>query len=111
MNLLSMFRRGSAPLARERLQILLAHERDTLDRPDLLGVLREEILGVISRHVSFDPEKVQITMDRGKTVSTLVVDIEIPNRRHVSGSVPHYNRLLFDAEAATVRSQWTNGLI
>ena len=41
--------------------------------------LREEILAVISRHVSFEPDKVQIKMDRGKSVSTLEVDIEIPN--------------------------------
>ena len=34
---------------------------------------------VISRHVTFEPDRVQIRMDRGKTVSTLEVDIEIPN--------------------------------
>jgi cell division topological specificity factor len=111
MNLLSMFRRGSAPLARERLQILLAHEREAFDQPDLLGVLREEILAVISRHISFDPEKVQITMDRGKTVSTLAVDIEIPNRRRSSGPMRPYTRLMIEADAATARSQWTNGLV
>lgn len=79
MNLFNWFSRGSAPIARERLQILLAHERNERDHPDLLGVLREEILALISRHVSFDPDKVQIKMDRGKSVSTLAVDIEIPN--------------------------------
>ena len=79
MSLFHLFRRGSAPIARERLQILLAHERITRDQPDLLGILREEILGVISRHVAFEPDKVQIRMDRGKSVSTLAVDIEIPN--------------------------------
>ena len=79
MSLFNFLRRGSAPVARERLQSLLAHERTTLDKPDLLGVLREEILAVISRHISFEPDKVQIKMDRGKSVSTLEVDIEIPN--------------------------------
>jgi len=79
MNLFKLFRRGTAPIARERLQILLAHERNARSQPDLLGVLREEILALISRHVSFDPDKVQIKMDRGKSVSTLAVDIEIPN--------------------------------
>lgn len=79
MNLFNWFSRGSAPIARERLQILLAHERNERDQPDLLGILREEILTVISRHVSFDPDKVQIKMDRGKSISTLAVDIEIPN--------------------------------
>jgi cell division topological specificity factor len=79
MNLFNWFGRGSAPIARERLQILLAHERNERHQPDLLGVLREEILTLISRHVSFDPDKVQIKMDRGKSVTTLAVDIEIPN--------------------------------
>ncbi len=79
MKLFNLFRRGSAPLARERLQILLAHERATRNQPDLLSNLRDEILAVISRHVSFKDDKVQIRMDRGKSVSTLEVNIEIPN--------------------------------
>jgi cell division topological specificity factor len=84
MSLFNFFQRGSAPIARERLQVLLAHERVACSRPDLLGILREEILAVIGRHVSFEPERVQIKMDRGKTVSTLAVDIEIPNTHQVS---------------------------
>lgn len=111
MTLLNLFRRGSAPVARERLQILLAHEREARNHPDLLGVLRDEILAVISRHVVIDPDKVQITMDRGKTVSTLAVDIEIPNRRHASGAAAQLNRIAFESITATARSQWTNGLV
>jgi cell division topological specificity factor len=34
---------------------------------------------VVSRHVVLDPEKVVVRMDRGKSVSTLEVDIELPN--------------------------------
>jgi cell division topological specificity factor len=81
MNLLRLLRRrtGSAPVARERLQILLAHERGLRSQPDLLGLLREEILAVVSRHVVLDPEKVVVRMDRGESVSTLEVDIEVPN--------------------------------
>jgi cell division topological specificity factor len=79
MSIFNLFRRGSAPIARERLQILLAHERVARSQPDLLGILREEILAVISKHVAFEPDKVQIKLDRGGSVSTLEVDIEIPN--------------------------------
>jgi cell division topological specificity factor len=61
------------------LQILLAHERGLRGQPDLLNVLREEILAVVSRHVELDPEKVVVRMDRGESVSTLEVDIELPN--------------------------------
>jgi len=81
MNVFSLFRRrGSAPVARERLQILLAHERKASSQSDLLNVLREEILAVVARHISLDPDRVRISMERGDPVSTLEVDIEIPNR-------------------------------
>ena len=72
---------ATAPIARERLQILLAHERGMRDeKPDLLFLLREEILAVVSRHVALDPDKVIVRMERGKNVSTLEVDVELPNQ-------------------------------
>jgi cell division topological specificity factor len=70
---------ATAPIARERLQILLAHERGARGQPDLLMQLREEILAVVSRHVKLDPDKVIVKMERGKHVSTLEVDIELPS--------------------------------
>jgi cell division topological specificity factor len=80
MNVLDLFRRrASAPVARERLQILLAHERATQGQPDLLHVLREEILTAIGKHVKVDDESLTIRMDRGAKVSTLEIDIELPN--------------------------------
>jgi cell division topological specificity factor len=81
MSVLRLFtgRPATAPIARERLQILLAHERSLRGQPDLLMQLREEILAVVSRHVVLDPDKVIVRMDRGKHVSTLEVDIELPN--------------------------------
>lgn len=79
MKLLSFFnRRGSAPVARERLQVLLAHERAFAGQSDLIKVLREEILAVIGKHVEFEADKVQVRMQCGDAVSTLEVDIEIP---------------------------------
>ena len=80
MSLFNLFgRRGSAPVARERLQILLAHERSVCGQSDLLTVLREEILSVIAKHISIDQDHVRITMDRGAQVSMLEIDVEIPN--------------------------------
>ena len=72
-------RRSSAPIARERLRILLEYERATAGQKDLMLVLREEILAVIGRHVAVDPEKVMVKVDRGSMVSTLEIDIEVPN--------------------------------
>ena len=75
-----LFKTGSsAPVARERLQILLEYERRIISQSDLVTVLRQEILAVVSRHVSVDPDKVQVKVDRGAKVSTLEVDIEFPN--------------------------------
>ena len=81
MSLMKLFgvRTASAPVARERLQILLAHERGRAGGPELLEILRAEILAVVSKHVELDPEKVVIRMDRQKYVSMLEVDIEVPN--------------------------------
>jgi cell division topological specificity factor len=66
-------------VARERLQILLAHERTSTGRPDLLNVLREDILKVVARHVAVEDDHVRVRMNRGPSVSTLEIDIEIPN--------------------------------
>jgi cell division topological specificity factor len=78
MGVLRFFtRRTSAPAARERLQLLLAHERAVFGRSDLVTVLQDEILAVIARHVAIDPEKVRVKLDRHDTLATLEVDIEI----------------------------------
>ena len=79
MNLLRLFSRPrSAPAARERLQVLLAHERAAVGDSDLLVKLRDEILKAISKHMQIDDDKVSVRMERGAQMSTLAVDIEIP---------------------------------
>ncbi len=79
MSILSLFRRQrTAPVARERLQVLLAHERMAAGHSELLSVLREEILAVIAKHVTVDRDKVNIKLDRGADVSTLEIDVEMP---------------------------------
>lgn len=78
MSIFSLFRKPkSAPAARERLQVLLAHERSSTGS-DLVSLLREEILAVIAKHVQVDNDKVQVKMDRDEHVSILEIDVEIP---------------------------------
>jgi cell division topological specificity factor len=80
MSLLGLFRRrGSATVARDRLQILLAYERTARSASDLLTVLREEILALVARHVPVEPDRIKVTMNHGDAVSILEVDVEIPN--------------------------------
>lgn len=79
MSIFNFFSRPrSAPVARERLQLLLAHERALNGRSDLAAVLQEEILAVIARHIAIDRDKVNVKLDRGGSVSTLEIDIEMP---------------------------------
>ena len=78
MSSFNLFRKKtSAPLARERLQVLLAHERASAGS-DLVAVLREEILAVIAKHVEVDADRVQVRMDRDEDVSILEIEVEIP---------------------------------
>ncbi len=81
MSLFDFFnRRSSAPVARERLQILQAHERAmTSGKSDLAAILQEEILAVIAKHFPIDRDKIQVKLDRGRDVSTLEIDVEMPS--------------------------------
>ena len=80
MSLFEIFRKkkSSAPVARERLQIILAHERSATSTSDILVTLREEILQVIAKHMTIDRDKVRVSMDRGDDASLLEVDVELP---------------------------------
>jgi cell division topological specificity factor len=85
MKLLSFFTRPStAPVARERLQLLLSHERAALGgRSELLEMLRTEILHVIAKHVVVDEDKVKVIVGSFNDVATLEVDIEIRSPSNV----------------------------
>ena len=88
MSLLRFFQRpGSTPIpaaqssasaARDRLTVLLAHERAVAGQSKLVEGLREGILAVIAKHVAVERDKVQVKMDRSETSSTLAIEIELP---------------------------------
>ncbi len=71
-------KRSTAPVARDRLQILLQHERAFVGGNDLAATLQEEILKVIAKHVAIDRDKVRVNLERGDSVSTLAIDVEMP---------------------------------
>jgi len=78
MSIFGLFRKQrSAPMALERLQLLLAHERAAAGS-DLVAILREEILAVIAKHVQLDGDKVHVKMQRDENFSLLEIDVEIP---------------------------------
>jgi len=78
MNLLGFLdRRATAPVARERLQILLAHERKSAYQADLIAVLHKEVLNAVAKHIPIDPQKVDVSMHRRDMTSVLEIDIAI----------------------------------
>lgn len=70
----------SAQAAKDRLQILLAHERrDGSNGPDYLPMLQADILAVIRKYVQIKQEDVDIRMERNDDISSLEINIEIPS--------------------------------
>jgi len=82
MKLFTFFKtRSTAPVARERLQILLAHERIALGSENLIALLRDELLATIAKHIEIAPEALTVKMGQAGSVSTLEIDVEIPTEK------------------------------
>ena len=82
--MLNFFRRNrettSAEAAKERLQILLSHERTDRSSPEYLPMLQRDILEVIQRYMRVGDEGVDIKLERGDELSTLEINIELPGQ-------------------------------
>ncbi len=70
----------SGAVAKERLRLVLAHDRTSIS-PALLETLKDEIIAVISRHVAIDVGEVQVTFSQNARESRLVADIPLLTRR------------------------------
>jgi cell division topological specificity factor len=81
MRLLELFLRPvSAPIAKERLQVLLAHERGPgKRRSELLELLRSEILRVIAKRLDLHDDQVSVSLRQDSGTSTLALAIELPS--------------------------------
>jgi cell division topological specificity factor len=69
-------RKRSAQSAKERLQLVLIHDRTDMTQVEM-EALRDDILAVISRHVDIDPEGVRIDVERDGREQRLVADIPL----------------------------------
>ncbi len=80
MSLLDLFRKNppSAPAARERLQILMAHERAGLKGPGYLPKLHKDLLRVCKKYMQIDDSKVSVRVEELGSISMLEVNIELP---------------------------------
>lgn len=66
----------SARSAKERLQLVLIHDRTDLS-PAMLDSLKDELIAVISRHIEIDPASVRIDLTREGREQRLVADIPL----------------------------------
>jgi cell division topological specificity factor len=81
MSLLSFLigeKKKTASIAKERLQIILAHERTGRGRPDYLPQLQRELIAVISKYVSIAPDDIKVHLERQGNLDVLEVKIELP---------------------------------
>ena len=89
MGLLDIFvkKRATAQIARERLSLVLAHERSERMGNDVIAKLKEELIAVICRHTSIDKDALNVTVEHRDSVEVLKVDLVLPEgglRRAVS---------------------------
>ncbi|HLO94214.1 MAG TPA: cell division topological specificity factor MinE [Burkholderiaceae bacterium] len=82
MGFLSFFigeKKSTASVAKERLQLILAHERNGRSAsPDYLPQLQRELVAVISKYVSINPDDIKVHMERQDNLEVLEVKIELP---------------------------------
>ncbi|MBF7143526.1 MULTISPECIES: cell division topological specificity factor MinE [Pseudomonas] len=84
MNIFDFFRdrkkASTASVAKERLQIIVAHERGQRATPDYLPALQKELVEVIRKYVSIDSDDVQVALENQGSCSILELNITLPDR-------------------------------
>ncbi len=71
-------KKNTASIAKERLQIIVAHERGQREQPEYLPMLQQEILEVIRKYVPIDQDQVQVQLDKNDDCSILELNVTLP---------------------------------
>ena len=77
-------KKKTASVAKERLQIILAHERSGRNpggSPDYLPALQRELVAVISKYIKIGPHDIKVNVDRQDNLEVLEVKIELPDHK------------------------------
>jgi len=69
---------NTASVAKERLQVVIAHERANSDGPDYLPMLKQDILNVIKKYVAIGEEQVSVQLDSQENCDVLELNITLP---------------------------------
>ena len=81
MSIFNYLRRRSstASVAKERLQIIISHERTQRTTKDYLPKLQEEILAVIAKYVNINRDQVSVNLERTGDSAVLELNITMPD--------------------------------
>lgn len=83
MSILDFFRskkqNSSASIAKERLQIIVAHERGQRSQPDYLPNLQKDLLEVIRKYIPIDQDQIQVELANQGNCSVLELNITLPD--------------------------------
>lgn len=69
----------TAKVAKERLQIIIAHERVSRDKPDYLSSLQQDLIDVIAKYVAVDKNDVKVELERKEGCSILELNVTLPH--------------------------------
>ena len=69
-------KKGSGSIAKERLQLVLIHDRTDIS-PELLNSLRTDLIEVISKYMEIDSSKIEMDLDRADRSVALVANMPI----------------------------------
>ena len=68
----------SASIAKERLQIIVAHERNKLKQPDYLPALQRDIMEVLRKYVDIDMTQVEVQLENNGNCAVLELNVTLP---------------------------------
>ncbi len=75
-------KKKTASVAKERLQIILAHERSGRHpEPDYLPALQRDLVAVISKYIKINPDDIKVNLERQDNLEVLEVKIELPDAK------------------------------
>jgi cell division topological specificity factor len=69
---------ASASIAKERLQIVLAHERAGRDSPEFLPRMQKELLTVVAKYIAIKEDMIRVSLGKAGNASVLEINVEIP---------------------------------
>lgn len=69
----------AASIAKERLQIIVAHERSKRDQPEYLEALQKDIMAVVRKYVDIDTDSIDVQLEKNGDCAVLELNVTLPD--------------------------------